>query len=83
MAAKEERAFYFGYGSNMSTWRMRKNMPSAQYLDTARLQDHTLRFVDFSPDFHGAYSTICPEEGGEVWGVVWSISPEHLAALEK
>ena len=62
---------------------MRKNMPSAQYLATARLKDYALRFVDFSPNFEGAYSTICEEEGSEVWGVVWRLSVEHLENLDK
>lgn len=81
--ADAERVYYFGYGSNMSTWRIRKNMSSAQYIATARLQNYTLRFVDFSPGFQGAYSTICAKEGDAVWGVVWTLSAEHLASLNK
>ena len=52
---------------------MRKNMPSAQYLATARLKDYALRFIDFSPNFEGAYSTICEEEGscGDSLSSIW------------
>ena len=75
--------YYFGYGSNMSTWRTHKNMPSAQYMITARLKDYTLRFVGFSPNHQGGVATICEEEGSEVWGVVWKMSVELLASLDK
>jgi len=81
-----ETCYYFGFGSNMSTWRIHINCPSAEFVTAAQLLGYRLRFVDtgYRPRaWHGAGATVCEEEGAVVWGVLWKISKEHLACLDK
>ena len=78
-----ETCYYFGFGSNMSTWRIHIHCPSAQFVTAARLPGYALRFVGTGSTWHGATATLCVEEGAVAWGVLWMISREHLACLDE
>ena len=83
-----EKCYYFGFGSNMSTWRIHKNCPSAQFVTAAQLPGYDLRFVETGSTWHGATATLCAEKGAAgalqiSWGVLWEISQEQLACLDK
>lgn len=50
-------------------------------------QDYTLNFglwgEHIDNRWHGGVATIEQKEGGEVWGVVWRMSNDHLASLDQ
>jgi len=66
---------YFAYGSNMSRAQMRRRCPGAAALGRARL-DHW-RFVVGRE----GYASVVPARGGVVHGVMWSLTPRDLGAL--
>jgi gamma-glutamylcyclotransferase (GGCT)/AIG2-like uncharacterized protein YtfP len=66
---------HFAYGSNMSRALMRRRCPGARGLGPARLNGW--RFV-ITRD---GYASIVPESGAVVHGVVWSLTPRDLGAL--
>ncbi|XP_053719612.1 gamma-glutamylcyclotransferase a [Synchiropus splendidus] len=78
---------YFAFGSNLLRERLHLANPSAVFLSTGRLKDYELNFglwdehVDNA--WHGGVATILPSPGAEVWGVVWTLSDEHKATLDK
>ena len=79
-----ETFYYFGFGSNMSTWRIHIHCPSARFVTAAKLPGYALRFVNTGGRaWHGAGATVCEEEGAVVWGVLWMISKEHLPCLDE
>lgn len=78
-----ETCYYFGFGSNMSTWRIHIHCPSAQFVAAARLTDYAMRFVRTDSSWHGATATLCAEDGAEAWGALWIISKEHLTCLDE
>jgi cation transport regulator ChaC len=66
---------HFAYGSNMSRALMRRRCPEARAHGPARLDGW--RFVIMRE----GYASIVPEPGATVHGVVWSLTPRDLAAL--
>jgi hypothetical protein len=66
---------HFAYGSNMSRALMRRRCPGARALGPARLDGW--RFVIMRE----GYASIVPAPGAAVHGVVWSLTPRDLAAL--
>ncbi|XP_077362871.1 gamma-glutamylcyclotransferase-like [Festucalex cinctus] len=77
---------YFAFGSNMLKERVRLRNPSATFLDTGRLKDYQLDFgmwgKDAENNWHGAVATIRESPGSEVWGVIWTVSRDHLDSLD-
>ena len=85
---REHRCFYFSFGSNLSTWRIKINVPSAKLHGVARLSDHALQFRSisrrpFDGCWKGGTATIEPKEGASVWGAVWTMDKEHVSALDR
>ncbi|XP_056154869.1 gamma-glutamylcyclotransferase a isoform X3 [Lampris incognitus] len=78
---------YFAFGSNLLKERLRLANPSATFRCTGRLKDYVLRFglweEHVDNQWHGGVATIECSPGGEVWGVVWSISNDHLLSLDE
>ena len=74
---------YFGYGSNLLTERIHINNPSAKFVSIASLDNYKLTFGYKSKRWGGAAATIVPAIGFKVWGVLWALSMEHLASLDK
>jgi gamma-glutamylcyclotransferase (GGCT)/AIG2-like uncharacterized protein YtfP len=66
---------YFAYGSNMSTALMKRRCPSAVAIGAARLDGW--RFFIMAAGF----ASIVPANGSAVHGVLWSLAPRDLAAL--
>lgn len=78
------RLQYFAYGSNLSTPRLTRRVPSARPLAVARLTGHQLHFHLRGGDGSAkcdAYFT--GREGDAVWGVVWEIDPNHKPDLDE
>lgn len=74
---------YFAYGSNMSTARLRKRMPSCKPLGTATLPAHALRFHKQSKDKSGKCNAFHTGSDGKVIGVLYSFDPAERAILDK
>ena len=75
--------FYFAYGSNMCTGRLRRRVPSATAVGVARLPEHAFRFHKRSDDGSGkgdAFSTGNPANA--VQGVIFDIDPREKGALD-
>ncbi|KAK7899093.1 hypothetical protein WMY93_019946 [Mugilogobius chulae] len=77
---------YFAFGSNLLKRRIHHLNPSATFHNIGRLKDYELKFGywgdSVSCAWHGGVATIdhCP--GAEVWGVIWTLSNEHLSTLD-
>ena len=77
--------FYFAYGSNMSTARLRARVPSATVHGRARLPGHALRFHKSSEADGSAKCDACATggPGDAVLGVVFRIEPAERAHLDR
>ena len=74
---------YFAYGSNMSRAQMRERCPDHECLGTAVLKEHALCFPRHSPIRNCGVAGLAEAPGAEVWGVVYQLHDEDLAALDK
>ena len=87
--ANSNSCYYYGYGSNMSAWRISKNCPPesapAEFVGAARLDHHRLWFSGPDwPSWRGAPANISrTSDERHVWGVLWKISQEHLRRLDE
>ncbi|MCW4186629.1 MAG: gamma-glutamylcyclotransferase [Candidatus Thiodiazotropha lotti] len=75
---------YFAYGSNMSSRRLIKRVPSARFRFTATLEAHDLRFHKISRDGSAkcdALETRDPEQ--RIIGVVFEIAQAEKAELDR
>lgn len=77
---RDGRRFYIAYGSNLNVPQMRWRCPTATILGTATLKDWELLFRGSRT---GSYLTIGEKEGGTVPVVVWEVTPEDEAALDR
>ena len=68
---------YFAYGRNMHPEIMPRRCPAAGFVGTAVLPDHRLLI-----NARGV-STVVPETGSEVHGVLWRLTPVCEAALDE
>ena len=67
---------YFAYGSNMCPTQMEHRCPGGQALGQAAL--HDWRFLINTR----TYATIAAHAGAVTHGVLWSLTPEHIAELD-
>jgi gamma-glutamylcyclotransferase (GGCT)/AIG2-like uncharacterized protein YtfP len=74
---------YFAYGSNMSRRQMAERCPDHECLGIAVLKDHALCFPRTSPIRNCGVAGLAETPGAEVWGVVYRLHDEDLAALDK
>ena len=63
---------YFAYGSNLDADQMRERCPNSRILFRARLLHHRLDFTHYSTRWSGGAADIVPEDGGLVWGVIYT-----------
>lgn len=68
---------YFAYGRNMHPEIMARRCPAAGFVGAAVLPDHRLLI-----NVRGV-STVVPEAGSEVHGVLWRLTPDCEAALDE
>jgi hypothetical protein len=73
---------YFAYGSNMSTARLIKRMPSCKPLGVATLLHHVLRFHKRSTDGSAKCNAFASSED-EVIGVLFSFDPVERVKLDE
>jgi gamma-glutamylcyclotransferase (GGCT)/AIG2-like uncharacterized protein YtfP len=75
---------YFAYGSNMSTPRLRKRVQSCEFITTAKLLGHQLRFHKRSKDNSSKCNAFYTGIGTDIiWGTVFNISPAEKRVLDK
>ena len=74
---------YFAYGSNMSRQQMRERCPDHECLGKAVLKDHALCFPRHSTIRNCGVAGLVERTGAEVWGVVYRLHDEDLAALDR
>ncbi|MDQ6436203.1 gamma-glutamylcyclotransferase family protein [Mesorhizobium sp. LHD-90] len=82
-AGPPEPVVYFAYGSNMSTARLRKRMPSCEPLGIAILPGHTLRFHKRSTDKSGKCNAFASGNNRSVIGVLFSFDPTQRDKLDE
>lgn len=75
-----EKRFYIAYGSNLNVPRMRARCPRAEIAGVVCLKDMELLFKGSKT---GAYLTIEKKKNGKVPAVVWEVTPEDEAALDR
>jgi hypothetical protein len=78
-----EPVVYFAYGSNMSTARLRKRMPSCKPLGIATLPGYALRFHKRSTDKSGKCNAFASGNDNSVIGVLFSFDPAERAKLDE
>lgn len=66
---------YFAYGMNTNSEEMAYRCPGAQSLGHARLIDHAFRFA--------VHADVVPCLGSYVDGVLWNITDQDLASLDR
>ena len=74
---------YFAYGSNMSRRQMSERCPDHECLGIAVLKDHALCFPRTSPIRKCGVAGLTEATDAEVWGVVYRLHDQDLAALDK
>ncbi len=74
---------YFAYGSNLDWKQMRERCPSAVFVCKAKLKDHRLDFTRYSCKRKGGVADVVPEEGHDIWGVVYQISEQDVVLLDR
>jgi hypothetical protein len=75
---------YFAYGSTMCAGRLRRGVPSATFVNIAKLAGHSFRFHKRSTDGSGkgdAFETGNPLD--IVWGVIFDIDERQKATLDE
>jgi gamma-glutamylcyclotransferase (GGCT)/AIG2-like uncharacterized protein YtfP len=74
---------YFAYGSNMDPQQMRDRCPGARALSAAKLAGASLFFTQDLAGWPGGVASIRKDPSDEVWGVLWDVTPGHVAALDE
>jgi len=77
-----EPVVYLAYGSNMSTARLRAQMPSCKPLGLATLPGYALRFHKASKDKSGKCNAFASGGESAVIGVLFSFDPAERARLD-
>lgn len=81
--------YYFGYGSNLLTKRIRIQNKSAERVGVGELKDYRLDFADttldaryFSRTWKGSPATIIENKESTVYGAVWKMNLQDLHELD-
>lgn len=75
---------YFAYGSNLAAAQMDLRCPGHGFRGMARLRGHRLHFPLYSAStWKGAVASLEPCEGADVWGVLYDLTDDHVAALDR
>jgi len=78
----QSESFYFAYGSNMSSTRLRERVPGARSLGAARLLDMRLCFNKLGRDGSGKANLVAAP-GSIGWGVVFAIAQPDFSVLDR
>ena len=73
---------YFAFGSNLDPSQMARRCPGHTVVGMAALRDHRLVFPLTSHDWGGGVAGVQPLHGPTVFGVVYELKDDDLAALD-
>jgi gamma-glutamylcyclotransferase len=74
---------YFSYASNLDPDQMLARAPGHRVIGLAELRDHRLTFPRYSARWGGGTSSVQSHHGESVWGVLFEVSDEDLASLDR
>jgi len=79
----DKQVYYFAYGSNLSTKRLTKRLPTAKCVGVAELMGYSLTFAMLSTD-GSAKCDIQSDPSNEamVLGVIYQLSEQELSQLD-
>ncbi|KAL6720133.1 hypothetical protein ACLMJK_002054 [Lecanora helva] len=72
-----KQSIYFGYGSNLCQGQMQLRCPKSRFLGLGRLSDYRWMIND------RGYANIVPNQGSQVYGLVYSLEPSDESALDR
>jgi cation transport regulator ChaC len=75
-------SWYFAYGSNLSKGRKQERTGLIRRAVRARLRNYRLAF-NKEASGGGVYANVVPEEGSEVWGVIYLCNPTAMTQLDR
>lgn len=75
-------SIYFAYGSNMSAAQMQARCPGVRLAGIAAASSFRLAFDRYSPRWQGHVADLRADPGSRAWGVIWRVTPAHLATLD-
>jgi gamma-glutamylcyclotransferase (GGCT)/AIG2-like uncharacterized protein YtfP len=78
-----KRHLYFAFGSNLDRWQMRERCRGATIEGPASLPKHRLVFGGFSRRWDSAVASVVRDAGSCVPGVLYSLTDDDLAALDR
>ncbi|XP_067144762.1 gamma-glutamylcyclotransferase-like isoform X1 [Centruroides vittatus] len=81
--SQDKIIFYFAYGSNLSSDRLKINNPSAVKNTIGKLKGYELSFQGYSDFWKGATANITENKSCEVWGTVWQLPENQIINLDK
>ena len=74
---------YFAYGSNLDPDQMKSRCPGHQVVGMAVMHDHQMVFPLTSHDWGGGVAGVQMHHGAELWGMVFELTDDDLAALDR
>jgi gamma-glutamylcyclotransferase (GGCT)/AIG2-like uncharacterized protein YtfP len=84
MLHRQDRVWYFAYGSNMDVARMLTRKAPFTRRIKGRVSDHRLVFNKIADDYPGfGFANIIPEQGYDVMGVLYELNEAGLTALDE
>jgi gamma-glutamylcyclotransferase len=75
--------FHFAYGSNLSSRFLRGHCPSARFIMKAYLPNYRVAFPFYSKRRKGGISSIIPDPGQLVRGVIYEVPEEEMVKLDE
>ena len=67
----------------MSSEELRGWCPGAEFVAVARLPNHRLDFTRYAARRQGGVADVVRARGDAVWGVLYNVPPEEMAALDR
>ncbi|CAK9295776.1 unnamed protein product [Gordionus sp. m RMFG-2023] len=82
MSGLSNKLYYFAYGSNINSERLKLSITTANFVDIGYVKNYKLDFALHSKRWKGACATIVPSPNDIVWGVIWLIENEDKSKLD-
>lgn len=77
------RMYHFGYGSNLDIEFLHQYLPSAKFVQKAYLPNFGIQFRFWSKKRQGGLSTIMPQPGNLIHGVIYECDEEEMVELDR
>lgn len=74
---------YFAYGSNLCPKQMWERCPDVRFKCVAVLEGYRLAFSRTSKGRGCGVADVVPDEGKQVWGVVYEVTEDDLPCLDR